>query len=414
MTSRERVMTTCNHKEPDRLPIDCGAMRSTGLTAIAFNKLKKALGIKFPCLMYDYQQQLAYTGAELRERFHIDAMDIGEAFIGDVSTDWKSWVLPDGSSCFIPKYIDVRIEGNDIFLYDSSGIKVAKQPKHSFYCDQIYYPYSELEGIPDKLDPSVYCHTMWDVPCLPFNVDFVNSEKEYKKFVSTIKDFRKRTDKALMISIGHSFLEFGGYIRGPENFLCDIYTDRKGTERLMNELEERYMEKLERILAAVSDDVDIVQFGDDLGTQNGPWMDPDVINNVFVPHYKKLWTYVHDHSKCKVFMHNCGSISSILKYLIDAGLDIINPVQTTAANMDPVMLKREFGNDLTFWGGGCETQGVLTFGTPEQVKDQVKRRIEIFGKGGGFVFNQIHNIQCNVPVENITALYDTAYEYGKY
>jgi uroporphyrinogen decarboxylase len=183
---------------------------------------------------------------------------------------------------------------------------------------------------------------------------------------------------------------------------------------LLNVLEERYLSKLERIMRDVSDDIDIVQFGDDLGTQNGPWMDPELIRNLFVPHYKKLWDYVHSHSNCKVFMHNCGSISSLLGYLIDAGLDIINPVQTTASNMDPVMLKREFGQDVTFWGGGCEVQGVLTAGSPEDVIDQVRRRIEIFGKNGGFVFNQVHNILANVPVDNILAMYRAAYEYGSY
>jgi uroporphyrinogen decarboxylase len=389
-------------------------MRSTGLSAISFNKVKKELGLKFPCLLYDFQQQLAYTGDEFRERFHIDSMDIGEAFIGDISTGWKPWTLPDGTGCYIPKYMDVRMDGEDIYLYDSAGIKLAKQPKGSLYCDQIYFPYKDLEEIPQHLDPDVYSHTMWDVPCLPFHFDFVASEENYENFVSTIRNFRKKTDKALMISIGHSFLEFGGYIRGPENFLCDIYNDPEGTERLMNALEERYMSRLVKILEAVSDDIDIVQFGDDLGTQNGPWMNPDVIRKVFVPHYKKLWDYVHAKSKCKIFMHCCGSIAPLLKYLIDAGLDIINPVQTSAVNMDPVMLKREFGKDLVFWGGGCEVQGVLTTGTPQQVKDQVKRRIEIFGKGGGFVFNQVHNVLANVPVENIIALYDAAYEYGGY
>ncbi len=415
MTSRERILTACNHKEADRVPIDCGSMRSTGMSAITYNKLKSHLGLKTPCLMYDFQQQLAYTCDELRERLHVDSMDIGEAFIGDIETEWKPWTLPDGSECRIPAYIDARMDENGgILLYDSSGICVAKQPKGSLYADQIFYPYAKYDEIPEILNEEEYSHTMWDVPSPPFNLNIVSSEADYKRFVRTIKAHRAKSDKALMISIGHSFLEFGGYIRGTENFLCDIYTDREGAQRLMNKLEERYLFKLERILSEVADDVDIVQFGDDLGTQNGPWMAPEVIRDFFVPHYKKLWDYVHAHSKCKIFMHCCGSISSLLGYLIDAGLDIINPVQTTAADMDPVMLKREFGKDLTFWGGGCEAQGVLTSGTPEQVADQVKRRLEIFGKDGGFVFNQIHNILANVPIENVLAMYDAAYQFGAY
>lgn len=414
MTSRERILAALNHKEGDRVPIDCGSMRSTGMSAITFNKLNKYLGYDEPCLLYDFQQQLAYTGDKLRERFHVDSMDIGEAFIGDISKEWRPWTLPDGSPCYIPNYMDVRREENDtVYLYDG-GIRVGKQPKGSLYTDQIYFPYGDLDEIPEVLDENIYSHTMWDVPCLPFNLDFVKDDKTYEYFVKTIKEFRKKTDKALMISVGHSFLEFGGYIRKPDNFLCDIYTDPEGTDRLMNALEERYMSKLERILADIGDDIDIVQFGDDLGTQRGPWMNPEKIREVFAPHYKKLWDYVHSHSSAKTFLHCCGSIEPVLGILIDCGLDIINPVQTTADNMDPVMLKQKYGKDLVFWGGGCEAQGVLTYGTPEEVKEQVKRRIDIFARDGGFVFNQIHNILANVPVENIIALYDTAYEYGNF
>lgn len=415
MTSRERILCAIDHKEGDRVPIDCGSMRSTGMSAITFNKLKKYLGFEAPCLLYDFQQQLAYTQDHLRERFHIDSMDVGEAFIGDVKKDWKPWKLHDGTDCYIPSYMDARIDEKDgtIYLYDQAGFCVGKQPPASYYVDQIYFPYGDLDEIPGELREEEYGHTMWDVPCFPFNLDLVNSEDDYKKFVSTIKKLRQDTDLALMICIGHSFLEFGGYIRTPVNFLCDIYEDRKGVERLLDVLEERYMDKLERILGETADDVDIVQFGDDLGTQRGPWMDPQVIREVFAPHYRRLWDYVHSKGK-KVFFHCCGSIAPVLPILVDAGLDIINPVQTTADNMDPVMLKREFGKDLCFWGGGCETQGVLTTGTPEEIREQVKQRIDILGKGGGFVFNQVHNILANVPPENVVAMYDAAYEFSAY
>lgn len=415
MTSRERVMCAINHQEADRVPIDCGSMRSSGLTAIAFNKLKRELDFETPCLLYDFVQQLAYPQDVIRKRFHVDAIDVGEAFIGDIHKDWRPWDLHDGSSCYVPRYIDARIDPKDqtIYLYDKDGFKVGKQPATSYYVDQIYFPYGDLEEIPEEMDENDWGHTLWDVPVMPFHLDFVNSESDYQKFVKTIKDFRKNTDCATMILIGNSFLEFGGYIRTPVKFLMDIYEDREGTERLLDALEERYMSRIERILQDVAEDIDIIQFGDDLGTQRGPWMNPEVIREIFGPHYRRMWDYVHSKG-CKVFMHCCGSIASVLPILIDCGVDIINPVQTTAANMDPIMLKREFGKDVCFWGGGCEPQGVLTTGTPEEVRDQVKRRLEIFGKGGGFVFNQIHNVLPNVPVENILAMYDTAYEFSSY
>lgn len=415
MNSRERVLCAINHKEADRIPIDLGSMRSTGMSAITFNKLNEHLGYNTPCLMYDFQQQLAYVGDKLRERFHVDSMDIGEAFIGNIKSEWKKWNLPDGSECFIPNYIDARRDKNeDVYLYDASGIKVGKQPKDSLYVDQIYFPYGDMDEIPQELCEEEYSHTLWDVPAIPFNLDIINSDEDYKKFVSTVKEYRQKTDKVLMISIGHSFLEFCGYMRKPDNFFCDIYQDRAGVERLLGILEERYLSKLERIMSDVSGDIDIIQFGDDLGTQKGLWMHPDMIRDLFVPHYKVLWEYVHKTSNAKTFMHSCGSIYPVIKYLIDAGLDILNPIQTTAENMDPIMLKHEFGKDLTFWGGGCEGQGVLSSGTPEEVIEQVKRRLEIFGKDGGYVFNQIHNILADVPVKNVIAMYDAAFEFGAY
>ncbi len=415
MTSRERILAAVNHKEADRVPIDLGSMRSTGMSAITYNKLMKEFEWKDPCLLYDFQQQLAYVGPNLRKRFHVDSMDIGEAFIGDINKDWKDWKLPDGSKCKIPNYVDARIQENGtISLFDSDGVEVGQQPKGSLYVDQVHFPYGDEERIPEILDEKVYSHTLWDVPALPFNLDLINNNDDYNLFVENIKKLRRESDKALMISIGHSFFEFGCYIRNTENFLCDLYLDPSGVDRLLGMLEERYLARLERILHDVADDIDIVQFGDDLGTQRGLWFSPEVMRELFIPRYKALFDYVHKNSNAKVFMHSCGSITDILGDLIDIGLDIINPVQTTAYNMDPLFLKEQFGRDVTFWGGGCEVQGLLTTGSPKEVEDQVKRRIEILGKDGGFVFNQIHNILANVPVENIVKMYDTAYEYGWY
>jgi uroporphyrinogen decarboxylase len=217
-----------------------------------------------------------------------------------------------------------------------------------------------------------------------------------------------------MLSIGHSLFEVGSFLRKIDNFLVDIYTDRQSANRLLDKLVDKYMLILERILNGVKEYVDIIQFGDDLGIQRGPWMDPDVIKEVFIPRYKKMWDYVHAQSDCKIFFHSCGSVYKVIPLLIDAGLDILNPVQTNTANMEPERLKQEFGKDLTFWGGGCDTHHILPHGTPEEVREDVKRRIEIFAKDGGFVFNQIHNVLADVPPKNIIAMYDAAYEYGWY
>lgn len=415
MNSRERVLAAVNHKEADRLPIDFGAMRSTGIAAIAYNNLLKKSGkYNGEARMYDFQQQLAYPGEDIRNRFHIDAIDAGQAFLLR-KEDWKNWTLNDGSNCLVPGYLNLEVDDeNNVFLKNNAGIVVGTKPKNSLYTDQCFWPYGELEAIPEDIREEEMSNNMWSVPCPPFHLDIINSNEDYSLFTHTVKEFYKQNDQAVMLSIGHSFLEFGQFIRRIDNFLMDIYIDKKGVARLLDKLLDGYMMKLEKILGGVKNSIDIIQFGDDLGIQTGPWMDPEIIKELFIPRYAKLWRYVHDNSDCKVFMHSCGSIYKLLPGLIDIGLDIINPVQTGAADMDPVRLKAEFGKDLTFWGGGCDTQGVLSKGTPEEVKDDVKKRIDIFAPGGGFVFNQIHNILADVPPENIVAMFETAYEYGKY
>lgn len=415
MNSRERVLCALNHKEADRVPIDCGAMRSTGVSAITFNKLMKHFHRNDPCLMYDYQQQLAYVTDWLRERFHVDAIDAGQAFIGDIDKDWKPWTLSDDSKCYVPSYLNLRRnEKGEALFYDNADVLIGRMPKTAASPVQCYHPYGDLDEIPEVIDMEKISHHFWNVPALPFHLDISGNEQDYQTFVKTIKEFRRKSDLAIMICIGHSYFEFGGYIRSVPNWLCDIVGDPDGANRLLDALEENYMKKLDRIMKDLADDVDIVQFGDDLGTQRGAWMAPETLKTMFIPRYHRLFQYVHDHSPAKTFLHCCGDISTCLGMLIDAGLDIINPVQTTASNMDPVWLKNEFGKDVTFWGGGCEVQGVLTYGTPQEVADQVKRRIEIFGKDGGFVFNSVHNVLSNVPVENVITMFDTAYEYGKY
>ena len=217
-----------------------------------------------------------------------------------------------------------------------------------------------------------------------------------------------------MLAVGCNLFEAGTWLRGMDIFMMDYMTDRKGTERLLDKLMEGYFKLLDRVIQGVGEYVDLFQFGDDLGSQGGVFIPPDIFKDIFYPRYKKMWDFVHDKSDIKVFLHSCGSIFELIPYLIDAGLDALNPVQTTTANMEPEKLKKEFGADVTFWGGGSNTRDVLPYKSPAEVSEDVKRRVEVFSKGGGFVFNQIHNVMVDVPPENVIAMFDTAYEFGKY
>ena len=178
---------------------------------------------------------------------------------------------------------------------------------------------------------------------------------------------------------------------------------------------EKYLILLDRVIKGVGKYVDILVFGgDDLGANQAGFMSPDIFKELFKSKYKEMWDFVHDNSDCKVFLHSCGSIYEYIPHLIDAGVDILNPVQTTATNMKPEKLKREFGKYVTFWGGGCNTKEVLAFGSPKEVKEDVEKRIDIFGNEGGYVFNQIHNVLADVPPENVISMLEAANEYGGY
>lgn len=414
MTSRERVRLAINHKEPDRVPIDFGAMRSTGIAAIAYNRLRNKLGITMGLArMYDFQQQLAYPEKEIRDLFHVDTIDAGQAFLKD-EDEWQEWALNDGSKCLIPKYLNVEIDKEgSVLLKNDENILLGKKPKTSLYVDQTYWVYRDLPAIPDTFDEKDMERHLWAVPSPPWYLNIFD-DNEYQLFIDNIKKLHEETEYAIVLSVGCNLLETGTFLRGIENFLCDIYLDKNGTERLLDKLVEGYMELLDRVIKGVAKYVDLLQFGDDLGTQGGPFISPDVFKEIFKPRYKKMWDFVHDKSDCKIFLHSCGSVYELIPHLADAGLDVLNPVQTTTVNMEPERLKKKFGKHITFWGGGCNTRDVLPSRSPKEVKEDVKRRIDIFSKGGGFVFNQIHNVLADVPPENVIAMFEAAYEYGGY
>jgi uroporphyrinogen decarboxylase len=414
MKSRERVKMSINHKQVDRVPIDLGSMRSTGIATIAYNNLRKKLGIaEGLAKMYDFIQQLAYPEKEIRDLFHVDVIDAGQAFLNNDS-EWRKWTLNDGSKCLIPKYLNVEIDKEGtVLLKNNDNFILGKKPKSSLYVDQSYWVYKDLPKIPNTFNDKDLVKQLWAIPSPPWYLNIFN-DNDYKLFINNIKKLHDETDYAIMLSVGCNLFETGNFLRGMENFLSDIYLDKNGTKRLIDKLVEGNMKFLDRILRGVGEYVDLLQFGDDLGLQNGPFMSPDVFKEIFIPRYKKMWDFVHNNTDCKIFLHSCGSVFELLPHLIDAGVDVLNPVQTTTVNMEPEKLKKEFGKYITFWGGGCNTRDVLPNKTPTEVKEDVKRRIEIFSKGGGFVFNQIHNILADIKPENVIAMLEAAYEYGKY
>lgn len=405
MTSRERVMAAVNHKQPDYVPLDLGATPSSGISAIAYNNLKKYLNMTTGhTRIFDVVQQVVQPEDEILNRFGVDVIDIGRVF-NEKDEDWYDVELADGSIGQYPRWFKPQKQANgDYLVFDKEGTQIAKMPVGATFFDQTYFPYvedypddfSDLDHQMGKVLWNALVHSPWDHAGDP---DF------YKTLRERTIALRQSTDKALMITCGCNLFEWGTFLRRMDNFLMDTYAEPENVEALVEQLMMRHLATLEKVCESVGDVVDILRFGDDLGMDTGMFMSREKYRDLFKPHHTKLNEYVHKHSNMKTFLHSCGSIYPIMGDLIDAGYDVINPVQTTAYQMDPVTLKREFGKDITFWGGGCNTRTILNRSKPEEVYEYSRRMIDIFAQDGGFVFNQEHNIMPDVPPENIVAMY---------
>jgi uroporphyrinogen decarboxylase len=234
----------------------------------------------------------------------------------------------------------------------------------------------------------------------------------WQKLRENAISLRGTTGKALLVVCGCNLFEWGTFLRRMDNFLMDLMCDQYNVEKLLDELLKRHLATLEKVCKAVGDVVDIIRFGDDLGMTQGPFMSPEIYRKLFKPRHKTLCDYVKSHSTMHTFIHSCGSIALLMPDLIEAGIEIFNPVQTNSARMAPAFLKKEFGNECTFWGGGIETAGMLNEGKPEEIRAQVLERMEIFSSGGGYVFNTVHNILPDVPPQNILAMFDAVREFN--
>lgn len=413
MNSRERVLAAIAHKQPDQVPVDLGSTPSSGISAIAYSNLLKAIGrTDLPVQIYDVVQQLAQPDMSIIDRFGIDVLDIGRAFNTE-EKDWHETILANGDKAFYPIHFNpVKQADGSYHCYDEDGKRLlALMPQGATFFDQSYFPY--INGFPENYDTldeemgrvlwSRYVHSPWDHAQDP---DF------WKTLREKALQLRASTDKALMIVCGCNLFEWGTFLRRMDNFLMDLLCEPDQVARMLDQLLERHLATLAKVCDSVGDIVDIIRFGDDLGMTSGPFMDVDTYRSLFKPRHKQLCDYVKTHSQMHTFIHSCGSISSLMPDLIEAGIEIFNPVQTNARQMEPEFLKKEFGQDCTFWGGGVETVGTLNNGTPEQVREQVLERLEIMSAGGGFVFNTVHNILPDVPPQNILAMFDAVKEFN--
>lgn len=409
MSSRERVLSAVKHQEADKIPIDFGSHHSSGIMAIAYSKLKKYLGIDTGDIhVYDIPQQLAIIEPEIIDRFGVDVIEFGQGFsLGEI--DWKEWVLPDGTPCKIPSFINLIQKGGDWYACSDDGTPIALQKKGSLYFEQIYFPFMRVnQPNCNNLDAALE-KVMWFKIASPLARIALDKEGQAKLKASARK-LRESINKAIVGCFGGNLHETGQFLFRADNWFMKLASEPIEVHRFLDKLLEYHLENMEKYLSSVGEYIDIINFGDDLGMQTGPQMSKAMYDEFFKPRHKILWNRAKELADVKVMLHCCGGVYPLFPSLIEAGLDIINPVQTTCTDMEPGKLKREFGRDLVFWGGGCDTQRVLGSGTPEEVTLDVKSRVRIFSPGGGFVFQQIHNIMANVPPENIVAMFDAVNE----
>ena len=417
MNSRERVSAALAHRQPDRVPLDLGASPVTGMNANSVYLLRQALLLDppgMPVKVVEPFQMLGEIAPDLLDALGVDVVPLAKpaSMFGFHNEGWKPWNF-NGTPVLVPAGFNTTPEPDGtILMYpdaDRSAPPSAKMPPGGHYFDTLI---RQPPVDDEKLDPADNLEEF--EPISASDLAYLKAEAE-RLFT--------QTGKALLANFGGTAfgdiaLVPGPWMKHPKGIrdVAEWYMSTVSRRDYVYKVFEKQCEiglaNLSRIYAEVGNRVAVVFItGTDFGTQTGPFISPKSYRSLFMPFHKAVNAWVHQNTGWKTFIHSCGSVAALIPMFIEAGFDVLNPVQTSATGMDPRWLKQTFGAELTFWGGGVDTQKTLPFGTPAQVRAEVKERIEIFGANGGFVFNPIHNVQACTPVENLQALYAAVREY---
>lgn len=381
MNPRERVLAALSHREPDRVPVDLGGSSVTSIAASTYGQLRDHLVLPAEeIVIIDHVQQLAYLADDLLGRLSVDTRVVHVA---------RGSIRPP----------DIFDDGDFDAYFDRWGNKLRMPKETGYYFDRVAFPIKEASVAGLEAYP-------W-----PPRIEAPSELRPRARYLS------ENTDYAL---VGGSFMGIGSIfgqawrLVGLEDALMAMLTDRAFAERLLDAVTDAYIEAAMGYLDEVGEYLHVFTFADDICSQDSWIVSPEFYATLIKPRHRRVFEAVKRKTNAKIFYHSCGAVFDLIPHLIDIGVDIINPVQVSAQGMDTKRLKAAYGRDVVFWGGGVDTQHVLPFGTPQQVTDEVKRRIDDLAPGGGFVFAAVHNIQALVPPENIVAAFDTAAEYGRY
>jgi uroporphyrinogen decarboxylase len=382
MTPRARVLAALNHTEPDRVPIDLGG-NQTGIHKFAYGRLVEHLGLDEQVVIMDAVQQLARPSEAVLERFRVDTR----------------YVWAGGAKGFPGGIVQSR-RGGRLWhdLTDEFGVTWSMPDDSPYYMDITRSP---LAGL--SLD---------EIRAHPFPKG--DDPTRFEGLRGRVLELRENTPYAVVSGISGVVYEICWYLRGLENLFIDMMERPQVLEALIDRTLEFWLGWFRLFLDEVGDVVDVIMIGDDLAGQNGPLYSPRIYRAIVKPRQKRLVQYIKSRTRAKIWYHSCGSVTEYIPDLLDNGIDILNPVQISARAMEPARLKAQWGDRLVFWGGGIDAQHVLPRASPGEVREHVRRNLLAFKPGGGYVFNNVHNIQADVPPENVVALFDAAHEFGGY
>jgi len=413
MTSRQRVVNALNHQPVDRVPVDLGGMACSGAHVSIIASIRQTLGLDKPTdavKVRDPYQMLGEVALDLIEALELDIISpIGaKNMFGFKNKDWKRWITFQGTEVLVPGKFNIEPDKKgDIVQYpqgDTSAPPSGRMPKGGYYFDAII----RQEPIDDlKLNPQDNLEEF--APISNEDLDILQEQVEY---------YYDHTDLAIAISIPGAafgdvalvpapFLKQPKGIRDIEEWYISTVARKDYVKKVFAGQAEICIENMKTIFAAIGNKAQIATLdGADLASQNSLFCSPDAYAEIYLPHAKKINDWIHANTNWKSVKHCCGACEPLIGKFIEAGYDILNPVQTSADGMDPQKLVDRYGDNIVFWGGGVNTQRTLPFGTPDEVRQEVAQRVPILGRKNGFIFSTIHNIQCNTPIENILAMFE--------
>ncbi len=413
-TCRERVLTTLDHRPPDRIPIDFGGTPVTGIHVTVVSALRDHYGLE-PRLVkvHEPYQMLGLIDDDLKQAMGVDVEGVvsRETMFGFRNDRWKPWRTPQGMEVLVSDDFHTTVDERGDTLIHPKGNRSAppsgRMPRTGYFFDTIIRQEPLDDDGLDPADNLEEFELVSDADLDDLEADLAVAETTGRAIVAVLPGMALG-DIAFVPAPG---LEHPRGIRDITEWYVSIKKRPEYIEQVFSAQVEIALENLARIHGRVGDRLDVVMTcGTDFGTQTSSFCSVETFEELWAPHYRRINGWIHDHTTWKTFKHSCGSVERFMRSFIECGFDIINPVQCSAAHMEAEHLKREYGRDLVFWGGGVDTQNTLPFGTPEEVRTEVLRRCEVFGDGGGFVFNTIHNIQAGTPVENAVAVVDAVHE----